>query len=192
LITDESFQPEGAPDWGGRWLDAQGLAVVVLGRDLSVLWSTRAVQEALAGEGPLMLRDGSLIGATRSHQIQLASLLDRAASGDAAADLFDHADAERRLIVSVRALGQERERFGLALRAERRQISLPDLTGAFGLTNAEQMIVRRLMQGWSATDVADDLGAALLTVRTHIKRAYAKLGVHSKEQLFAKLLPFIT
>ena len=71
------------------------------------------------------------------------------------------------------------------------EIILPDLTG-LRLTNAEQLIVRRLMQAGAPPAVADGLGAALLTVRTHIKRAYAKLGVHSKEQLFAKLLAFVS
>jgi DNA-binding CsgD family transcriptional regulator len=191
LVTDDSLESQGAADWGGRWLDAQGMAVVVLSRDLAVVWSSRAVQETLSPEGPVMLRDGYLAGATRGHQNQLAGLLDRAAVGAAAADMFDHAEPERRLIVSIRALDGAMMRFGASVRRERREIVLPDLTGAFGLTNAEQLIVRRLMQGWSATDVADDLGAALLTVRTHIKRAYAKLGVHSKEQLFAKLLAFV-
>ncbi|HWE48095.1 MAG TPA: helix-turn-helix transcriptional regulator [Caulobacteraceae bacterium] len=191
MVTDDSLESQGAADWGGRWLDAQGMAVVVLSRDLAVVWSSRAVQETLSPEGPVMLRDGYLAGATRGHQNQLAGLLDRAAVGAAAADMFDHAEPERRLIVSIRALDGAMMRFGASVRRERREIVLPDLTGAFGLTNAEQLIVRRLMQGWSATDVADDLGAALLTVRTHIKRAYAKLGVHSKEQLFAKLLAFV-
>jgi DNA-binding CsgD family transcriptional regulator len=191
LITDDSLEPQGAADWGGRWLDAHGMAVVVMSRDLAVLWSSRTVPETLSPDGPVVLRDGCLSGSTRAHQSQLSALLDRAAAGAATADLFDHAEADRRLIVSVRALDGAMMRFGAAVRRERRDIALPDLTGAFGLTNAEQLIVRRLMQGWSATDVADDLGAALLTVRTHIKRAYAKLGVHSKEQLFAKLLAFV-
>lgn len=156
-----------------------------------MLWSSRAVQETLSADGPVLVRDGYLTGSTRVHQTQLSALLDRAAAGAAAADLFDHVEPERRLILSARALDGAMMRFGLSVRRERREIILPDLTGAFGLTNAEQLIVRRLMQGWSATDVADDLGAALLTVRTHIKRAYAKLGVHSKEQLFAKLLAFV-
>ena len=163
-----------------------------MSRDLAVLWSSRSVPETLSPDGPVMLRDGCLSGSTRAHQSQLSALLDRAAAGAATADLFDHAEADRRLIVSVRALDGAMMRFGASVRRERRDIVLPDLTGAFGLTNAEQLIVRRLMQGWSATDVADDLGAALLTVRTHIKRAYAKLGVHSKEQLFAKLLAFVS
>ncbi|HEY3811700.1 MAG TPA: helix-turn-helix transcriptional regulator [Caulobacteraceae bacterium] len=191
MITDDSLEPQGAADWGGRWLDAHGLAVVVLSRDLAMLWSSRAVQETLSADGPVLVRDGYLTGSTRVHQTQLSALLDRAAAGAAAADLFDHVEPERRLILSARALDGAMMRFGLSVRRERREIILPDLTGAFGLTNAEQLIVRRLMQGWSATDVADDLGAALLTVRTHIKRAYAKLGVHSKEQLFAKLLAFV-
>jgi DNA-binding CsgD family transcriptional regulator len=191
LITDDSLEPQGAADWGGRWLDAHGLAVVVLSRDLAMLWSSRAVQETLSADGPVLVRDGYLTGSTRVHQTQLSALLDRAAAGAAAADLFDHVEPERRLILSARALDGAMMRFGVSVRRERREIVVPDLTGAFGLTNAEQLIVRRLMQGWSATDVADDLGAALLTVRTHIKRAYAKLGVHSKEQLFAKLLAFV-
>ena len=58
LITDESLEPLGAADWGGRWLDAHGMAVVVMSRDLAVLWSSRAVPETLSPDGPVTLRDG--------------------------------------------------------------------------------------------------------------------------------------
>jgi DNA-binding CsgD family transcriptional regulator len=45
-----------------------------------------------------------------------------------------------------------------------------------------------MVRGQSVTEIAEQLHKSVLTVRTHVKRAYGKLGVGSKEQLFATVM----
>lgn len=61
---------------------------------------------------------------------------------------------------------------------------------ALGLTAAEESILKRLVDGANVEAAALALGVSVATARTHIKRAYGKLGVSSREEMFAELLPF--
>jgi DNA-binding CsgD family transcriptional regulator len=57
----------------------------------------------------------------------------------------------------------------------------------YGLTPAEARVAARLLDGRSAPGIAVDLGLSPLTVRTHIKRVFKKVGVRSQSQLMAAL-----
>ena len=65
-----------------------------------------------------------------------------------------------------------------------------DFGPALDLTSAEATLLKRLVDGATVTEAARDLGVSLETARTHVKRAYAKLGVSSREEMFAKISPF--
>lgn len=52
-----------------------------------------------------------------------------------------------------------------------------------GLTKTEGMVARYFASGLSHKEVAQTLGVSENTVRTHLKQAYSKLGVHDKAQL---------
>jgi DNA-binding CsgD family transcriptional regulator len=57
----------------------------------------------------------------------------------------------------------------------------------YGLTDTERKIVSMLAGGATAMEIASSRGSSLLTVRTHIKRAYEKMEVNSREKMFARL-----
>jgi DNA-binding CsgD family transcriptional regulator len=57
----------------------------------------------------------------------------------------------------------------------------------YGLTNTERKVVSALANGATANEIAQSNGSSLLTVRTHIKRAYEKMQVNSREKMFARL-----
>jgi len=64
----------------------------------------------------------------------------------------------------------------------------PELCQAvYGLTPAETRVAIRLIVGRSAPGIAQDLHLSPLTVRTHIKRVFKKVGVRSQSQLMAAL-----
>ncbi len=65
-----------------------------------------------------------------------------------------------------------------------------DFRKLFGLTVAEAALVRRLVDGDRVETLAETLGLSVETVRTHIRRSYAKLGVGSREELFSVVSPF--
>jgi DNA-binding CsgD family transcriptional regulator len=164
---------------------------MVLEPNFRIVWRTRGTFTLLDGDGPLVDREGKLQGANRLRQAQLTQLLERAASPTGAVDVFDHSDPARRLVLHLRVLEGPEPRYAASFRGERSEPQLLDLAAAYGLTGAEQQVVRRLFRGRTPSDIADDLGVTLLTARTHMKRAYAKLGVHSKEQLFARLMGYL-
>lgn len=67
-----------------------------------------------------------------------------------------------------------------------------DFGGLFGLTPSEVEVIKLLIAGQKAEEAAALLGVSVETVRTHIKRAYVKLGINSREQLFAVISAFRT
>jgi DNA-binding CsgD family transcriptional regulator len=60
--------------------------------------------------------------------------------------------------------------------------------GAGLLTDREQMIVQHILRGHSAHSIADRLGIAEGTVKNHRKSIYAKLGLASQQELFARFI----
>lgn len=57
------------------------------------------------------------------------------------------------------------------------------------LAKREQEILQLLMKGFSYKMIAAELTISVETVRTHIKRIYEKLHVHSAQEAIAKIFP---
>jgi DNA-binding CsgD family transcriptional regulator len=57
---------------------------------------------------------------------------------------------------------------------------------AWNLTKAEARVVENLAQGRRPIDIATELSLSIHTVRTQLKRAMAKAGVHTQTALVAK------
>ena len=53
----------------------------------------------------------------------------------------------------------------------------------FGLSPRERDVLRYLAMGYSADAVAERLGVSWNTARTHSRNIYAKMGVHSRQEL---------
>jgi DNA-binding NarL/FixJ family response regulator len=54
------------------------------------------------------------------------------------------------------------------------------------LTDRELDVCVRLLRGWSHDGVAADLGLSIATVKTYRARAFARLGLHFRSELFAR------
>lgn len=57
------------------------------------------------------------------------------------------------------------------------------LASAYDLTAREREVLARLARGLSVTETAAELDISENTVKTHVKRIYGKLGVHSKQEV---------
>lgn len=55
------------------------------------------------------------------------------------------------------------------------------------LTPRERDVVGRLVSGHSTRDIASATGLTVATVNTYLKRIFAKLGVHSRVELLARV-----
>ena len=58
-----------------------------------------------------------------------------------------------------------------------------ELASRYGLTPREAEVVRCASQGHSLEKTAELLGVSVNTVRTHNRSAYAKMGVHSRQEI---------
>ncbi len=56
------------------------------------------------------------------------------------------------------------------------------------LTERELDVCERLLRGWSYDGIAADLGLSLATVKTYRARAFDRLGLHFKSELFAEFI----
>lgn len=56
-----------------------------------------------------------------------------------------------------------------------------------GMTVRERQVCDRLLKGWTHDGIAADLGVTARTVKTYRDRAFARLGIHHRHQLFALL-----
>ena len=72
------------------------------------------------------------------------------------------------------------------------EIDCADLESIFSVTPGEHQVIIQLVKGYSSREIAEQFGKSILTVRTHVKRAYGKIGVKTRGQLFAKLLPYLS
>jgi DNA-binding CsgD family transcriptional regulator len=176
-----------ARSWADGWLDSYDKAGLVVSRDLAVHWCSRAARRLLEGPGPLVLRAGQVAGADRQAHDRLARCVARSNASTAALALIDGGAHSPAILLKARRMGEDTDEVALSLAEYGTALDLPDVAALFSVTPAEGDVVRMLVGGKSAVEIADQLDIAVLTVRTHIKRAYSKLGVHSKEQLFAKL-----
>ena len=170
----------------------QSGARAIIAADGRILWLSPTARELLETSATISLTEGKLTGRTRHSEQLLRSMILEVQQGARSVDIlvaagsvetpefFVHAEnrsggANLVIAVTIRQLGREMDR-------------LPDLTRLFGLTPTEHRIVRLLMQGKSVRAIAAQLGTSVLTVRTHLKRTYAKVDVGTKEQLFSTLL----
>ena len=61
----------------------------------------------------------------------------------------------------------------------------------FGVTRQEAVICRQLLQGHTVQEIVEAEGKSSDTIRFHIRNLYQKIGVSSREALFANLRPFM-
>ena len=65
--------------------------------------------------------------------------------------------------------------------------ALDRLALTYGLTAREAQTASYVSKGYSLEKTAELLGISINTVRTHMKRVYAKMGIHAKDELLEEL-----
>ena len=61
------------------------------------------------------------------------------------------------------------------------------LSKSAGLTAREAQIILLFSRGYSAPSISRELSLSETTVKSHLKRAYAKLGIHNKQDLLSHI-----
>jgi len=179
-------------DWAELWLRFEPTARLVVDWSLSVLWSNAAADALLRANKLLRIRERLLVSPDRQVTNQIQSIIWNTKVERPTSTVVGRPDDGALLITGMSLNGPASAGVGLIVREIEvdQSVELPDLEPVFGLTAAEQAIVGLLLAGLSSGEIAAKQDKSILTVRTHVKRAYAKLGISSKEQLFAKLVRY--
>ena len=165
-------------------------AAMLVNAELEVLWSNAAALALMSRRGPVSLRDNRLILPLRRHEDSLRAFLAALDEGAGAwamkaeegwlvrAEAIAPADAPPAWLLTWQAM------------AEAERYLWSDIGSHLRLTPSETRILLGLVDGMTVDHAASRLGVSVQTVRTHVRRIYAKLGVSNREQLFAAVLPY--
>ena len=136
----------------------------------------------------ILERDAAaLVAAADAFHSSSRPLLYAAAAEDAGGELaVDQLNAafdtytRHEALADARRVGRELRRFGV----ERRIVSQPRAkTGWDSLTDSELKVVNLIARGATNRDVAAQLHLSPHTVKTHVRNAFAKLGITSRAKL---------
>jgi DNA-binding CsgD family transcriptional regulator len=196
-----SSPQETSPTRAGRGSEIGGLEFlfansgvrIVTNRDHRVVWATSGAASLASGTTCINFANGQLAGQTRHSEALLRNMFvdaERAAPNAVELLISPKPSARPELFVRAQIYMAAGARFTVfTIRNLAADVDeLPDLKRLYGLTRAEQNVVGMMMQGKSVTEVAHGLHKSVLTVRSHLKHAYSKLNVSSKEQLFSTVL----
>jgi DNA-binding CsgD family transcriptional regulator len=179
--------------WPELWFARDDTARLIVAHDLVVIAASAGARRMLGDKsGDLQLRDDLL---TAQHPQTAAELAAALAEADAEPRLrVIGRGASEGFLVEILALGPgPGDPVALTLRDLSRPVVVESayLGSKFDVTPGEYQVIVRLLQGHSSRDIAEQTGKSILTIRTHVKRAYGKIGVKSRGQLFARLLPYL-
>lgn len=178
-----------APHLVNLWYHTDKTARLIVGARLEILTSNHRADAILRRARPLVDRDGYLASSNRRAVADIAALIDRARSnGPCATVICVGADDE--MLIHARALEGREDATALSLRETNGPAPLDGPNGArlLGLTPAEEQVACLLIKGMTINEIAVHLRKSVLTIRTHVKRTYAKMGVSNREQMFARTL----
>jgi len=179
-----------------QWMDIESRARLLVDEKLTIYWASAAAQELLNGrkvEIPLLHRGSRLFTTHTPNQRELAAFVSRANGKPSTYCVYVDQPEQYVLVAATRLRAPWQDLIGLTVHVASETIEFycGDLKQAFGFTPAEARVANSLLSGKTAAEAADNLRVSLETVRTHIKRAYGKLGVSSREGFFHILTPFV-
>ena len=174
-----------------EWTSRFSIASIILGEDLRPLWTNPAADAILAAATDFQLIHGVFACVDKAQGPVMRAFL--AGLGDEPeAWIYSRDDTHQLLRAeAVRPAGLPPATAVMIYPVDREDRFLwSDFPKVFGLTRAETVVVKLIVGGAPADMIAEELSVALDTVRTHVRRIYAKLGVNNREQLFSRISPF--
>lgn len=172
-----------------HWLEHDRHPRLILGEKCDILWSNPAAEDLFDRQIGLEARGRVLTATDPASQLKLKSLLQNARHGPASV-CMEQVGREGWLILrGISAAHEARLRFCLSVSTAGDGVlrSFDHLAECFDLTPAEHRVVQDLLAGHEAEALSVRHGVSIETTRTHIKSIYAKVGVKTREALFARL-----
>jgi DNA-binding CsgD family transcriptional regulator len=175
------------------WLAGDTSARIIVDGLHNLLWGNPLAEALLDSRPGVEIRGGVLVVIDPSRQPGLRDFVQGAGSAPTSFCLV-HPRGDGWLLIRcqrVEAVGPSL--FCLSLRvagAADMDASYQHLDEAFVLTKAEHRVLRDLLAGNEAESLSALHGVSIETTRSHIKSIYAKVGVTSRERLFARVQGF--
>jgi DNA-binding CsgD family transcriptional regulator len=175
------------------WSNSVGRPHLLLNRSRKLLWANVAAQAALASGEDVRLQ-GEFVSLNDADQLTnfegwLARL-----TGGAGSWCYQRPNGDGCVLFHAQVIAgaQGGSVLGLSFIGTGSDYApqWADFSAMFGLTPSEHKLVRLLLDGHSAEDAARRLVISIETARTHIRRAYVKMGVGTREAMFRLLAPF--
>jgi DNA-binding CsgD family transcriptional regulator len=176
-------------------LEALATPALIIEPDGAILFRNRAADTELAAQQVLREHRGRLMAVTPDAQRLLGSLasplIGKAQTG---LDAFLVDAAGRTLHVTWAGLERAGDEVGspilLLLREPEAALTTPLASAAFlyRLTTAEIQVLGQILQGHALTDVADILGLARSTVKTHLEAIYRKTQTNRQAELVSRIM----
>ncbi len=173
------------------WLDGDGSPRLMVDGALRLSWSNRLADDVLASRQGLTLRNGILAATDPARQDALRAAI--VGAGVSRSLCLARPDGDGWLLVDaarIAPLPAEIVGLTLAVVLESDRGHYRHLDEAFGLTRAEHRVLLGLLDGFEAEVLASRGHVTIDTTRSQIRSIYAKLGVKSREQMFARLQGF--
>jgi DNA-binding CsgD family transcriptional regulator len=179
-----------------QWLDLESHDRFMVDRQGKVLWcrmkdhGTKLGNETTSQQ--LKIRVGGTLPADLLLAILNAGSLAKDGSGRVA--LVENGHHCGTFVARVTALGEPKAGpLGVTIVSYRglSKEVCADLKRLWDLSSGEIRILAMTFQGLTVQEVAEKADISIETVRTHIRHIYAKMGVNSREALFAVLGPII-
>jgi DNA-binding CsgD family transcriptional regulator len=176
-------------------LEALATPALIIEPDATILFRNRAADTELANRQVFREHRGRLMAATQDALKLLASLaspMDRTAQ--TGLDTFVTDARGRTLHVTWAELEQAGEEIGspilLLLREPEAALMTPLASAAclYRLTTAETQVLGQILQGHALADVADILGLARSTVKTHLEAIYRKTQTNRQAELVSRIM----
>ena len=176
-------------------LEALATPALIIEPDGTILFRNRAADAEFATQQVLREHRGRLMAVTPDAQRLLASLASAMArKAQTGLDAFLRDATGRSLHVTWAGLEQVGEEVGspilLLLREPEAALTTPLASAAslYRFTTAEIQVLGQILQGHALADVADVLGLARSTVKTHLEAIYRKTQTNRQAELVSRIM----
>jgi DNA-binding CsgD family transcriptional regulator len=178
-------------------LDRLSVGIILLDRAAKVVFANAAAGAMTAGDGPLRSRNSVVTAASATYSQRFDALIHAALRGVPVGTMsIPHPEDGRLLMVLASSIRSgDIDRFGglgtpdvaamLFITDPARAAEIPAewLMDAYGLTQAEARVALCTATGASGPEMAHRLNVSPNTVRTHLRRAFAKTGASRQSEL---------
>lgn len=171
------------------WQAIDGRIRLIISRDGKLLAASQGASRLFVRDDALARTANFTLACTSTPDTHLKKLL-KAKIGVVETLTLPKKSGDGHYVIS--AVGISPAAVAIAIReADETFVSVfADLENTFGFTPCEVLVVERLMHGYCAQRIADDLDVSVHTVRAHLRHCYDKLGVSSREELWRRLAPY--